>query len=96
MIVSCYLVFSRDTHLIMGKYKSKYKEEWKQMFPALQKCDSEYALFCIHCKKKVSFEHGGKNDLAKHTKGDLHQKYEKQAAGRKMTNFYPSSCKCNF
>lgn len=78
----------------MGKYKTNYNEDWKQMFPSLKKCEEKYSLFCGFCKKNVSFENGGKRDLERHVNCEMHRKFEKEAAGRKMTNFFKSSCKC--
>lgn len=76
----------------MGKYKTNYNEDWKLVFPCFKKCKGKYSLFCGFCKKNVCFENGGKGDLERHA-NEMHRKFEKEAAGRNMANFFKSSCK---
>lgn len=72
----------------MPKYKTSYQSEWATLFPDLKKCEDPYSLRCVICKSSISFSNGGVSDLRKHMNGATHQQMVRQAAGRKMTNFF--------
>lgn len=75
----------------MPKYKTNYQAKWEKQFPDLQKCDDPYSLKCVICKSTISFANGGAADLTKHINGATHKSMVRQAASRKMTNYF--TCK---
>ena len=54
------------------KYQCQYKPEYAKEFPWARKTTKKGHAFCQLCNTSFNIEHGGKNDLSKHTKTDRH------------------------
>ena len=72
-----------------ASYRDDYREDWPFMLPGHK--GKEFA-WCDYCEKDISVKCGGRNDIERHVKTELHEanarKRKELEKNKKVTGFF--------